>query len=147
MIAVEEAIEEEGLKDEIKLYHSFVCYLDENYKKSQFEIDLVALKGYQIIVFTCTTDSTKGLTKSKSFEGLHRVEQLGGEHAKLCIVNMREGKEELDRELIGFNSNFYKSKEIISREDLRDYDYLVKKLRDILKKVGDIYEKRDYSFI
>lgn len=134
MIAVEEAIEEEGLKDEIKLYHSFVCYLDENYKKSQFEIDLVALKGYQIIVFTCTTDSTKGLTKSKSFEGLHRVEQLGGEHAKLCIVNMKEDKEELDRELVGFNSNFYKSKEIISREDLKDYDYLVKKLRDILKK-------------
>ncbi len=134
MIAVEEAIEEEGLKDEIKLYHSFVCYLDENYKKSHFEIDLVALKGYQITVFTCTTDGTKSLTKSKSFEGLHRVEQLGGEHAKLCIVNMKEDKEELDRELVGFNSNFYKSKEIISREDLKDYDYLVKKLRDILKK-------------
>ncbi|WP_416198779.1 MAG: hypothetical protein ACFWUA_03445 [Sporanaerobacter sp.] len=103
-------------------------------KKSQFEIDLVALKGYQITVFTCTTDSTKGLTKSKSFEGLHRVEQLGGEHAKLCIVNMKEDKEELDRELVGFNSNFYKSKEIISKEDLKDYDHLVKKLRDILKK-------------
>lgn len=134
MIAAEEAVEEEGLKDEIKLYHSFVCYLDKNYDNSNFEIDLVALKGYQITVFTCTTDETKSLTKSKSFEGLHRVEQLGGEHAKLCIVNMKENKEELDRELVGFNSNFYKSKEIISREDLKDYDHLVKKLRDILKR-------------
>jgi len=134
MIAAEEAIEKAGLKEEIKLFHSFVCYLDKNNKGSHFEVDLIALKGYQLIAFTCTTDSTKPLTKSKSFEGLHRVEQLGGEHAKLCIVNMADSRDELDRQLVGFNSNFYKSKEIICKEDLKSYDYLVKRLKDILER-------------
>lgn len=55
-----------------------------------FEIDIVALKGYQLIAISCTTSYRKGLLKEKLFEAFIRGRQLGGDEAKIglvCFIN------------------------------------------------------------
>lgn len=52
----------------------------------EFEIDIVALKGYQLIVLSCTTGYNKGIIKQKLFEAYIRGKQLGGDEAKIGLV-------------------------------------------------------------
>ena len=94
------------------------------------------MKGYQIICFSCTTagDESSYLLKSKAFEVLHRVEQLGGEHAKLVAVNMSSNCEKLENELKSFNSSFYKESRFITRNEIGEYSNLVNTLKDIIRK-------------
>jgi len=58
-----------------------------------FELDLILLNGYQIYGISCTTDSSEGLCKSKGFEILHRVNQIGGEEAKAILITCLSHKE------------------------------------------------------
>jgi hypothetical protein len=52
----------------------------------------VALKGYQLIVLSCTTDSKKGLLKQKLFEAFVRGKQLGGDEAKIGLICFADSK-------------------------------------------------------
>lgn len=134
-IAIEDAVNQLGLNENVKLYQSLVCKLVKGKDKPEFEIDLVVLKGYQIIAFTCTVadEESPYLLKGKGFEGLHRVEQLGGEHAKVVIVTMSNDKERVKEEMKSFNSNFYKELDVITRNELGSYNYLVERLKGIIK--------------
>ncbi len=58
-------------------------------KDRRFELDVIAMKGCQSFVFTCTTDDSSGLCKSKAFEGLYRSGQIGGEHSKTVLTSKR----------------------------------------------------------
>lgn len=62
-----------------------------------FEVDVLARRGCQVCLFSCTTDDTKEICKKKAFEAYMRSQQLGGEHARFCLVCMIEGKEDLDK--------------------------------------------------
>lgn len=51
-----------------------------------FELDIVALQGYQLFAISCTTDARKSLIKSKLFEAYIRARQIGGDEAKVAVV-------------------------------------------------------------
>lgn len=57
------------------------------FNKRQTEIDAIAIKGYQLFLFTCVTAKKVGSVKLKAFEALYRANQLGGEHAKVIVVS------------------------------------------------------------
>lgn len=51
-----------------------------------FEVDVVALSGYQLFAFSCTTGWGKATLKQKLFEALIRGRQLGGDEARIALV-------------------------------------------------------------
>jgi hypothetical protein len=68
--------------------------------KVQFDVDVVALRGYQLFALSCCTDdSTKGLLKTKLFEADLRASQLGGDEARVALVCYFDKPEELEREM------------------------------------------------
>lgn len=134
LFAIEEAVEIADLKDQIKIYHSFECRILEGSDEPKFEVDIVLLKGYQIIAFSCTSADDNYHTKMKGFEVLHRVEQLGGEHAKAYLINMMDDNENLTNELKSFNYSVYKSGVSIGRDLIGKYNELVNRLVDIISQ-------------
>jgi hypothetical protein len=72
--------------------HTAVLGMEAVLKERKFEIDVVALKGYQLIVLSCTTDSKKGLLKQKLFEAFVRGKQLGGDEAKIGLISFADSK-------------------------------------------------------
>ncbi len=62
--------------------------------KTEFEIDVCFVRGHRLYVISCTTDSTKGLCKSKLFEVALRARQMGGDlaHSAIaCLLDNEEG--------------------------------------------------------
>lgn len=55
-----------------------------------FEVDVFALRGYQLFAVSCTTDVKKKPCKQKLFEIVHRAKQLGGDEARIGLVCMAE---------------------------------------------------------
>ena len=54
-----------------------------------FELDVVAMLGHQIVVISCTIDQgtgLEGLIKQKGMEVLHRARQLGGDEARAIVL-------------------------------------------------------------
>ncbi|HEY1349213.1 MAG TPA: hypothetical protein VGF67_06280, partial [Ktedonobacteraceae bacterium] len=52
-----------------------------------FEFDVVAMRGYQLFAFSCTTESDDGgLLKQKLFEAYIRARQMGGDEACVALV-------------------------------------------------------------
>jgi hypothetical protein len=70
------------------LYHSIEPRRDdveEDYQKN-FELDVVGVLGYQLVVISCTTQDKEGIIKLKAMEALHRAQQIGGEEARALVV-------------------------------------------------------------
>ena len=65
-----------------------------------FEFDVVAIRGYQLFAFSCSTDVSKGLLKQKLFEVYVRARQMGGDEACAALVccATKEIAEELEEE-------------------------------------------------
>lgn len=55
-------------------------------EKGKFDLDVAALRGYQLFAISCTTGSNKGLIKQKLFEAYIRARQLGGDEARVGVV-------------------------------------------------------------
>lgn len=53
---------------------------------TNFQLDLLLIKGYQLVGISCTTSSSKKICKSKGFEIFLRTKQIGGEEAKAILV-------------------------------------------------------------
>ncbi|HRC72976.1 MAG TPA: hypothetical protein PK880_10645 [Candidatus Competibacter sp.] len=70
----------EKLFDEV---HHNVVIGDE---PDSFEMDVVAVRGYRLFLFSCTVDDNNYLVKSKLFEANNRTTRIGGEHACAAIV-------------------------------------------------------------
>ena len=51
-----------------------------------FELDVVAVLGYQIVVVSCTTASGHDLIKQKGMEAILRARQLGGDEARAIVL-------------------------------------------------------------
>jgi len=67
--------------------------------ETTFESDVIFMRGHQLFYLSVTTDMTKRLNKSKSFEAYHRAQQLGGEHARTGLVTLFDRPQELAKEL------------------------------------------------
>jgi hypothetical protein len=112
--------------------------------KVQFELDVIALNGYQFIGVSCTTDSSRSQCKSKAFEISHRSKQIGGEEAKSILISALKVPElntkstdeispkdlqmELDTDLDNSGNIL-----ILGNEDLKP-QILAKKIEEFIKK-------------
>jgi hypothetical protein len=68
---------------------------------SNFDLDVVAIFGYQLFGFTCGTATGKGAKgelKLKLFEGLLRTRQIGGDQARTALVCVYEDPDGLQAE-------------------------------------------------
>lgn len=69
---------------------------------THFEADVVAMRGYQLFTFSCSTifsRKLRGELKRKLFEGYIRAHQLGGDEACLGLVAPITGAGDLQAEL------------------------------------------------
>lgn len=64
-----------------------------------FEVDVIALRGYQLFAFSCSTDTRKDQLKLKLFEAYVRARQLGGDEARVALVCCSDDPEGLEDEM------------------------------------------------
>ena len=85
-----------------KVYHKvYVKRTGAGIRDPEFELDVVAVLGYQIVVVSCTLHNKKGPIKEKGMEVILRSRQLGGDEAQaivLCKAHPRDA-ERIEREL------------------------------------------------
>ena len=85
-----------------ELYHNvYVAQQGTGTADRHFELDIVAVLGYQIIVVSCSVDSRMRYIKQKGMEAYHRARQLGGDEARavvLCVASAQDA-ERVEREL------------------------------------------------
>ncbi len=104
-----------------------------------FEIDVMALRGYQMFVFSCTSDDNLRVCKQKAFEVNYRAVQMGGEHAKSVLVCLGDNSNSKDPCIDGIEKDMAQFEaaqnfSIIGREHLLDRKKLEDKIRAILRK-------------
>lgn len=99
------------------------------------ELDIIAIKGYQLYLFSCTTSSNIKVVKGKAFEALYRANQLGGSHARVVIVSMiaNEKKLELEKDLLYFDAKINNKCKLIGFEELLDQNKLQDKLYEVFR--------------
>jgi len=98
-----------------------------------FQLDVILLKGYQLIGISCTTSNRKDLCKSKGFEIFMRTRQIGGEEARAALVTRlsESQKKEVQSELeidTGGRGNIL----VLGANDLKEC-ILIEKIRDFIK--------------
>jgi hypothetical protein len=66
-----------------------------------FELDVVAVLGYQIVVVSCTFANKHAIVKKKGMEAILRMRQLGGAEARAIVVcsASREAQQLIQAEL------------------------------------------------
>lgn len=67
-------------------------------KQMKFQLDAIAVCGYQLFAFSCCTDKSKPRLKQKLFEVFIRARQLGGDEARVALVCCSEKPQEIERE-------------------------------------------------
>jgi hypothetical protein len=65
----------------------------------EFEIDVAAMRGYQLHVFSCYSGSDKKLSKQKLFEAFTRAQQLGGDQSRAAVVCCYDDPLAVEREV------------------------------------------------
>ena len=75
-------------RNNYKLFQSVYVRRDEatDKKVKPFELDVVAVLGYQIVVVSCTVDSGHDRIKQKGMEAILRTRQLGGDEARAIVL-------------------------------------------------------------
>lgn len=68
-------------------------------RQSFFELDVVALRGYQLFAISCTTSSLKQECKLELIEVYVRARQLGGDEARVALVCMSPKPDTLRNQL------------------------------------------------
>ncbi|GBC77426.1 hypothetical protein HRbin08_00904 [bacterium HR08] len=68
-------------------------------KEVEFDVDVVAIRGYQLFAFSCSTDTKKSLLKLKLFEAYVRARQLGGDEARVALVCCSDDPDGLEHEM------------------------------------------------
>lgn len=67
-----------------------------------FDLDVVAIRGYQLFAFSCSTDTEQGdrsRVKKKLFEAYIRARQLGGDEACVALISCSKTPESLEKEM------------------------------------------------
>ncbi|HNV93074.1 MAG TPA: hypothetical protein PKM80_03850 [Candidatus Cloacimonas sp.] len=81
----------------IKLTGNIQFYFDVH--NNQYQVDIVAIYGYQLTLISVTTHKTKPLCKLKAFEAITRATQLGGEEAKTILISRTDEPDNLQRDV------------------------------------------------
>jgi hypothetical protein len=56
---------------------------------TEFELDVIAVLGYQLVVISCSATTHPKVVKQKAFEALHRAWQVGGQGARVIVVGLQ----------------------------------------------------------
>ena len=75
-------------RNNYKLFHSVYVRRTgtTDPKVKPFELDVVAVLGYQIVVVSCTVGTGHDQTKQKGMEAILRARQLGGDEARAIVL-------------------------------------------------------------
>lgn len=102
-------------------------------KGKNFEIDIVASKGYSLYVFSLTIDDTQFISKNKFFEVVFRTNQMSGEFGKVTLVTfLSKDDKEINKfkdDLTSFSTSFYSDAQVWVNKDVNNFDELVKKIK------------------
>lgn len=66
---------------------------------TEFEVDVLASRGYRLWGFSCTTSDWRGTCKTKLFEACHRMAQLGGAESRTVLVAAFRSPHELEQQV------------------------------------------------
>ncbi len=99
-----------------------ILYRKSDAQSNNFELDIVLLKGCQLIGISCTTAGSKHLCKEKGFEIILRTKQIGGAEAKAILITGAEKEivEKLQAELILESGTVKKNIIVIGKDDWRE---------------------------
>lgn len=106
--------------------------IEPNYKNRKCEIDVVARRGYQLFLFSCTTAKEIKEVKLKAFEVMYRASQLGGGHTKAVMIHMLPNYESKQLELDLSSFDAQQNITTIGLDELIDNDKLQDKLKEVL---------------
>ena len=139
--------ENERRRNNFQLFHSvYVRTQGTGPAKRHFELDVVAVLGYQVVVVSCTVDSGPERIKQKAMEAYHRAKQLGGDEARavvLCVASY-EYAERVEKELED-ETGTKRPLQVWGRQQgtrgrlgqIHDMDSLCEKFRDLLYRDCD----------
>jgi hypothetical protein len=76
------------------IVHSVRCARDgDSGQPRQFELDVVAAIGYQLLIVSCTASVLEKDIKQKGFEAVHRGRQIGGDGVKVLVIGLQDAAE------------------------------------------------------
>lgn len=89
------------LKTNQKLYRLHDFGQDLNIRKGafHFQVDVAAIRGYQLHFITCWSGNNKLTAKSKLFEAFTWARQIGGDEARAALVCMSEDPQSIQDEV------------------------------------------------
>lgn len=99
-----------------------------------FQLDVILMKGYQLIGISCTTGREKHLCKNKGFEIIHRTRQIGGDEAKAVLFTLLDDGRKLDLqdELLIDTGSTTSNILVFGLEDLKE-DYIVRRIKEFIE--------------
>lgn len=97
------------LKEEGIIHEALLNIVSRDPNPHRFELDAVAMRGYQLFVISCTTSTERSLNKSRLFEAFARSRQIGGDESRFGVVSAYPAAAELEKEL----REEWKSKNVI----------------------------------
>jgi plasmid maintenance system killer protein len=100
-------------------------------KNIDFEVDIVATKGYNVYLFSCTTAYKKNIVKTKFFEAEKRATQIGGIGAKAVLVSLYDDSKIEEDDMKTYVGRAKVSS--IKRTELLDKVLLEDKLKEIFR--------------
>ena len=105
-VALKQALESiatpQANRSNYKVYHNvYVKRTGVGIRDKEFELDVVALLGYQIVVVSCTLKTGSAAIKEKGMEVILRARQLGGDEAQAIVLckACRNNAQQVQREL------------------------------------------------
>jgi len=95
-----------------------------------FQIDVVLVKGYQLIGISCTTSDKKALCKGKGFEIFMRTRQIAGEESRAILITRLEEAEKIKvQQELEVDTGGKKNILVLGAEDFKN-DNLITQIED-----------------
>ena len=86
-VALKQALKSIKKRSNYKVCHKvYVKRTGANIRDKEFELDVVAILGYQIVVVSCTCAKGSDTIKQKGMEVILRARQLGGDEAQAIVL-------------------------------------------------------------
>lgn len=90
-VALKDALEQISARNRARnnyqIFHSVnIRRIGATQRDPYFELDVVAVLGYQVVVISCTLDTRNAPIKKKGMEVILRARQLGGDEAQAIVL-------------------------------------------------------------
>jgi hypothetical protein len=100
---------------------------------NEFQIDVVLVKGYQLIGISCTTSDKKALCKGKGFEIFMRTRQIAGEESRaILITRLKEAEKIKVQQELEVDTGGKKNILVLGAEDFKN-DNLITQIEDYIQ--------------